>query len=89
MNAKVQGFCFDIAAIALGACNDAGLPIVDFVHDDIKFEFGSMEQAQAAEPEIRRCMIDEPLRVLREHFAVVPSVPLEIDITHQENPLKH
>jgi uracil-DNA glycosylase family 4 len=83
-NMQVQGFCADIAEIALGACNRENLPMVDFVHDDIKFEFDSMDEARAAEPTIRRCMIDEPLRVLREHFNVIPTVPLDVEITYQE-----
>jgi DNA polymerase I-like protein with 3'-5' exonuclease and polymerase domains len=78
-NAMVQGFCADIALIALGACHQQGLPLVDFVHDEFSFEFVSMDEARAAELTIRKCLIDEPLRVLREEFNVVPTTPLEIE----------
>lgn len=81
VNFKVQSFCADIAFIALGACNEANLPMVDFVHDDIKFEFASVEQAEQAKPLIQHCMVDEPLRVLREIFGIVPTVPLEIEFS--------
>lgn len=83
VNFKVQSFCFDIAGLAGRALLHAGLPVVLFVHDDFKFEFDSMEQALAAEPIIRRCMIDEPLRKLQEIWGIVPSVPLEIEIVHK------
>lgn len=82
-NAKVQGFTFDFAALALGACHKAALPMVAFIHDDIKFEFDSEEEARAHENDIRRCMVDEPLRILREKFGLVVDVPIEVEFTYK------
>lgn len=84
VNDQVQSFCADIAKLALRFCHEAALPMVDFVHDDIKFEFDSMQQALAMEDTIRRCMIDEPLRILRDVFEVIPTVPLVVEIKHHE-----
>lgn len=84
VNFQVQSFCACIAKLALRFCHEASLPMVDFVHDDIKFEFDSMEQAIAREPEIQRCMVDEPLRILRDVFGCVPTVPLVLEIKHKQ-----
>jgi len=86
VNFKVQNFCAHIAFIALGACHAHGLPVVDFVHDDIKFEFASLEQAEQAKPLIQKCMVDEPLRVLCDVFGVEPTVPLGIEFSLQQLP---
>lgn len=83
VNFKVQSFCFDIAGLAGAELLRENLPVVLFVHDDFKFEFDSMEEAVAAEPLIRECMIDRPLRKLKEIWGIVPRVPIEIEITHK------
>lgn len=79
-----QGFCFDVAGIAGGALHGLKLPIVLFVHDAFYFEFPSMAEAKTREVEIRHCMIDIPLRTLREKFGVEVGVPLEIDFIYKQ-----
>ncbi|MDE2097398.1 MAG: hypothetical protein KGL39_09155 [Patescibacteria group bacterium] len=87
VNFKVQNFCAHLAQLSLRFCHEAALPLVDHVHDSNSFEFASPEQAQQAEPLIRRCMIDEPLRLLRRQFGCSPTVPLEVEITHRQGAL--
>ena len=83
VNALVAGFCFDFAGLAGAELLRENLPVVLFVHDDFKFEFDSMEEAIAAEPLIRACMIDRPLRKLKEIWGIELRVPIEIEITHK------
>jgi uracil-DNA glycosylase len=80
VNMKVQGPCCDLALIALAACHREGLPVTDFWHDSIGFEFLAGDYTKSMERRITRLMVDEPKRVLREHFGVDLTVPLRLDI---------
>lgn len=81
VNFLVLGFEPDIAGLALSRCHILGLPINGFFHDAIGFEFNEGELNDDVRKQIRSCMIDEPVRILRERFDVDLTVPLEIEIT--------
>lgn len=86
VNFKVQSFSTaDISLLGLAACWRVGLPVNYFGHDAIGFEFDSLDQAKDAEALIRRCMLDEPVRVLRDDFNVNLDMPLEIEIDYPKN----
>lgn len=86
VNFQAQSFATaDIALLGLISCWQARLPVNYFCHDSVGFEFADIDTAKAAAPLIRRCMIDEPVRRLRESFSVDLTIPLEIEIEYPKN----
>jgi uracil-DNA glycosylase len=81
VNFKVLGLEPDIALLGLSACHRAGLPVNGFFHDAVSFEFDNLSALRDNEQEIRRCMIETPLAILRDEFGADITVPLDTDLT--------
>ena len=81
VNAPVQGLTADIALLGLAACHRHQLPINGFFHDAISFDRTGGWTPDVEQ--IRFCMIDEPLAILRQQFGVEITIPIEVDIKLQ------
>lgn len=87
VNALVQGFSTgDIAELGLSSAYKAHVPIVGYIHDEILAEYPTeaLNRDKAhIEATIRKAMIDEPIRILRERFNVdFPAHLLKVDFTY-------
>lgn len=82
-NVLVQGLAAHVAFVALGVIDQAGLQIVDFVHDSIGVEVDDdPETIMAAKLLMRTAMVEIAPQFLKEHFGVnLDNIPLTVDFT--------
>jgi hypothetical protein len=81
VNHGPQSLTADLALLGLACCHRAHLPICGFFHDAIAFDLAGGWQLDAEA--VRRCMVEEPLAILRQQFGVDITIPIEIDIKSQ------
>lgn len=81
VNFPVQSLAADLALLGLACAHRAGLPICGFFHDAIAFDLAGNGTIDTEA--VRRCMVDEPLAILRDRFGVNITIPIEIDIKTQ------
>ena len=79
INFLVQSLAADIALIALYCCHQAGLPITDFVHDSIGFEFEA-GKSQGMLEVISYLMVTQPMVTLDKLFGVSVGVRLDVEM---------
>ena len=79
INFLVQSLAADIALIALSCCHQARLPITDFVHDSIGFEFEA-GKSQGMLEVISYLMITQPMMILDKLFGVEIGVRLDVEM---------
>jgi uracil-DNA glycosylase family 4 len=80
VNFQVQSLAADIGLVALSLCNVAGLPITDFWHDAVGFEFVAEDFTPVVAAKIARLMTTETLSYLHKHFGVPLDLPLEVEM---------
>lgn len=81
VNMPVQSLTADLALLGLACCHRAGMPINGFFHDAISFDLTGGWDAPIEQ--IRFCMIDEPLAILRAQFGVDITIPIAVDFKTQ------
>jgi uracil-DNA glycosylase family 4 len=81
VNMPVQSLTADLALLGLAACHRHQLPINGFFHDAISFDLTGGWTPD--HEQIRYCMVDEPLAILRQQFGVDITIPIDVDIKAQ------
>lgn len=81
VNFPVQSLAADLALLALACCHRQKMPINGFFHDAIGFDLAGGWTPDYEQ--IRYCMVDEPLSILREQFGVDITIPIEVDFKTQ------
>lgn len=88
VNMKVQPLATaDLSFLALSECYKQGLPINDFIHDSIALELPEQQwydERPAVEAMLHECMVERPLKILRDEFNVNITVPIVIDVSSTE-----
>ena len=82
VNFQVQSLAADVGLVALSLCQRVSLPITDFWHDAIGFEFPETDFVDETVTQITRIMTTDTLRYLNEHFGVPLDLPLEVEMKH-------
>ena len=80
VNFQVQSLAADVGLVALSLCQRVSLPITDFWHDAIGFEFPETDFVDETVTQITRIMTTDTLRYLNEHFGVPLDLPLEVEM---------
>jgi uracil-DNA glycosylase family 4 len=88
VNTQVQGPCSDVALLGLGACDTAELDTVLFWHDAVWGESPIGVNRIELEQTLNHCMIDEPIRILKEDFGIDWNMPLQIEVKYVEASLQ-
>lgn len=78
VNTQAQGLAADIAFLCLVELDRIGLPIVNFVHDSIVFEFSSLAEMEESLVLIKYIMEEFPKKKLKELFNIDLDMPLRI-----------
>ena len=78
VNFQVQSLAADIALTALSKCHEEGLPITDFWHDSVGFEFEG-QMSENTEKRIKKIMTTDTLEYLDSIFNTnLTDIPLKV-----------